>query len=505
MTGERARDEGLETPVRRVTRPGSGPDARILAVLAVAVLVVAAGVGLGTPPDRSAASSPSQGTPSAAGQSPVVASAAPTPRVASRCFPFLAGELPAVRLWSTSGDRNPILGVPAPGGAAAAPGPPSGTPGPDWVVPGLERGILLPEGASLVLIAERSTCMAEVTAAVAPADAVEPTSEATRRLVDTSRPADRLDIGGLPLGDWVVQVEVRFGAGSAGGVASVPRVVSGSVKELAPSPQVTPAVACSNGFAADEPPALVLVVDDGPPIPAGGRFAEADPIVVRLSQRLEVRTKGDACANGWTIEVRDVVGNSFLQESYPNPVDNPFVAAQNRWRLTQLIVGNAIVSAQVRFGGDRAVEGAWHLLVETAAVPSVAAIGSNGGSAAVLPGCGQFWALPSGVSAFEPCDFQTIPEGVATLHVAAGEAVRIVAPGWTIADWFGRCGEPQDVDDATVAFRITNGCDLGASQEPGPVAFAPWPGDHLVLVGMTLERAGVTAYGNFIVRVVAGG
>ena len=511
MTDDRGRGEGLETPVRRVTRPGSGPDARILAVLAAAVFVVAAGVGLGTPPDRSGELGPSRDAPSGAARSPFAASAAPTPGVGSSCFPFLAGDPPAVRLWSTSGDRNPILGMPRSGPSAKPPeSGATGEQGSDWIVPGLERGILLPEGASLVLIAERSTCMADVTAAFAPADAAEPMSGAMTLPVAASRPDDRLDIGGLPLGDWVVQVIVRFGDSETGVADSTPReaffrVVSGSVTELAPSPQVTPAVACGNRLGATELPALVLVVDDGPPITVPANLDESEPIPVRLGQALEIRTEGETCANGWTVEVRDTVGNSFLQESYPNPVDNPFVAAQNRWRISQLIVGNAIVAAQIRFGGDRAAEGAWRLRVETGELPSVIAIGADGGSAAVLPGCGQFWALPSGDSAFQPCDFQTIPDRLETLDVRAGEAVRIIAPGWQIDDWFGRCGEPRELDDRTVAFIVTDGCDLGASQEPGPVAFAPWRGDHIVLVGITLERDGVTAYGSFIARVVAGG
>jgi hypothetical protein len=326
--------------------------------------------------------------------------------------------------------------------------------------------------------------------------------------VDVTRLDDRVDIGRLPLGDWVVRVAVRFAAdysGVATGVAKQVffRVVSGSVTELAPSPQVTPAVACGVGIASGAVPALVLVVDDGSAVAAPPDLDGVEPVTVRLGQTVEVRTEGDVCAQGWTLEVRDDAGNSFLQESYPNPVDNPFIAAQNRWALTQLLVGEAIVTAQARFAGNGAVEATWRLRVDAPELPSVIASGSDG-SAAVLPGCGQFWSLPNGISAFEPCDFQSIPHGLQILAISEGEAVHVDVPGWTIVNWFGRCGESRAVSAGISMFVVTDECDLGGNQAPGALAFVPWPGDRVVLVGITLERDGVTAYGNFLIRVVAG-
>jgi hypothetical protein len=509
MTDGRRRD-GAETPIRRVSRP-TRPDAQIIAVLAVAILVVGAGIGLGSPSSRPEGSGLS-GSSSSSGASGLGSpSPAPSPRSARACDPIQTGASPAVRLASTSGDRSPVLGVAAPE-PAGGPTQPVGSVGTamSWIVPGLERGVLLPEGTALVLMAERSACLAYVSVAYAPATAIEPSTDARARTVRVSGLEDRVNIGGLPIGDWVVRVVVTVQAGLDGSYASDPRVayfrvVSGSVTELAPSPQVTPAVACGAGAGAGALPALVLVVDDGPALPMPVRPAEADPIPIRLGQTVEIRTEGDACAQGWTVEVRDDVGNSFLQESYPNPVDNPFIAAQNRWTLTQLLVGDAVVAAKIRFGGNREAEGTWRLRVETAELPSVTAVGSDGGSAVVLPGCGQFWALPSGISAFQPCDFQSIPDGLQTLAIGAGDAVRIVVPGWTIVDWFGRCGESRPVGAGTLMFVVTNECDLGGNRAPGPIGFAPWPGDHVVLVGITLERSGVRAYGNFLVRVVADG
>jgi hypothetical protein len=101
------------------------------------------------------------------------------------------------------------------------------------------------------------------------------------------------------------------------------RVVSGDMPVLAPSPQVTPAVACAPDPLGSGSPELVLVVDDSQPVAA--QKGPGDPTLVEVSfgQRIEVRAIGDVCARGWTIEVADGLGNAFLQSRIRTPWTTP--------------------------------------------------------------------------------------------------------------------------------------------------------------------------------------
>ena len=511
MTDPRARD-GAETPVGSVV---IGRDRRLRAqvgaVVAAGLLVVLVGIGLGSPPPGPAGSgAPTaalSGRPSAPASTSSTAGRATSPAATTAgCLPILTGNPPPVRLSSTSDDRFPVAGEPGPTGSGEPAG--SATLG-GWTVPGLQRGILLPSGTSLVLDAERSACIESVSVAIADAGLADPgVASDELRVIRLARPADRVDLGGLPLGDWVVRIVVRFQAGFTGAPAVAPReaffrVVSGDTVVLAPSPQVTPAVACGTDPVGGPDPGLVLVVDDGPAIPQQVELDQAEPIAVNLGQAIEVRSTGDVCARGWSLEVVDGLGNAFLQESYPNPVDSPFVAAQNRWTLTQLLTGDSTVTATIRFGRGRVAVGAWRLRMATDGLPPARAVASDGSTVAALPGCGQYWALPGGVTAFEPCEVQTIPASLETLAVKAGEVVRVELPDWTIAGWFARCGGPVATSTGKSEFATLDSCDLGEQTSAGPIAFVPWPGDRIVLVGITAERDGVTAYGNFYVRVVA--
>lgn len=488
--------------------------AHIAAIVGVALLVVLGGLGLVGPPDEAAGPSPSSGprtgAPSGAPSTPSGTTGAPTPGRIAICAGAGPGDPPTVRLRSTSDDQSPVPGT---AGPAPSDGP-SGSPViPAWTVPGLERGLLLPPGASLILDAQRSVCIVSVDVAVAGAHEVDPGSAIGQSWrLEPGRPSEDVDLGSLPAGDWVVRVEVEFLA-STGRVSPTSRVaffrvVAGDSLDLAPSPQVTPAVACGPDPIGAGSPELVLVVDDGPPISSrdGGG---ANPVEIRLGQRIEVRVVGDVCARGWSIDVADGLGNAFLQESYPNPVDNPFLAAQNRWVLTQLLIGDSTLTSSIQFGRDRAAVGTWALRVITPGLPAAFATASDGRSVPALPGCGQFWTLPGG-DAFEPCFVQTVPDDLEPLQVIAGSVVRISLDDWAVASWFARCGLASASEGLPAEFRTLDECDLGGRSTlsligfvPSTIAFVPWPGDRLVLIGITAERDGVTAYGNYYIRVEA--
>jgi hypothetical protein len=78
-----------------------------------------------------------------------------------------------------------------------------------------------------------------------------------------------------------------------------------------------------------------------------------------------------------------------------------------------------------------------------------------------------------------------------------------VADGWQVASWFSRCGTSVPGAGGGTAFRTEHDCSLGARDGGGDVAFVPWPGERIVLLGLTLARDGVTAYGNYFVRITA--
>ncbi|TAJ99729.1 MAG: hypothetical protein EPO36_11790 [Chloroflexota bacterium] len=497
---------------------------QIAAIGALALLVVLAGLGLGGPSDDADGPSPSgparTAAPSGTGVAALPSGDPQATSAAGDCDPLTSEAAPTVRLRSTSGDQSPVLGTNGPT-PSTGPGPDPSDPDPsapvaptpgspaeaDWTVPGLERGLLLPSGASLILGAAQSACIAAVTVTYDDADAGTPGSNAREPwVVQPRRPTDEVRLGGLPAGDWVVRLDIEFAVPDTW-LLSVARtayfrVVASDAPVLAPSPQVTPAVACGPDPLGSGSPELVLVVDDGAPVAAQAGPDDPIPVEVAFGQVIEVRAIGNVCARGWSIEVSDGLGNAFLQESYPNPVDNPFLAAQNRWTLSQLLIGDSALVASIEFGRQRSGGGVWSLHLTTPGLPTGFASGPDGTVVPILPGCGQYWAQP-GSDAFEPCFVQSVPDGLQPLRMEAGGVVRVELVGWSVVSWFARCGEVPESGDIRAEFVTLDGCDLGERQEPDAIAFVPWPGDRLVLVGITAERDGITAYGNYYVRIDA--
>jgi len=480
--------------------------AQIAALAAVGLLVVLGGLGLGAPPDGTDGPSPSGDvrSPAPSGSRPATVPSDGPSAAPGACTPVTAGALPTVRLRSTSGDQNPVPGAGGPGPAGEPAGSSAST---AWAVPGLEHALLLPSGARLVLDAARSACISSVVITVDDAESEPPGSTAGDvRVVRPPDPRNEVELGPLPRGDWVVKVIVFMDSNDAGPAIrreAFFRVVASDSPILAPSPEVTPAVACGPDPIGSGSPDLVLVIDNGTPIPSQEDPEASTPIEVGLGQAIEVRSAGDICARGWSIEVADGLGNAFLQESYPNPVDNPFLAAQNRWTLTQLLIGDSRLTSTIQFGRDRAKVGTWRLHLGTPDLPAAFATSGDVPGVPVLPGCGQYWTVP-GHDAFEPCVVQTIPDDLESLRIQAGSVVRVDVEGWTVASWFARCGaDMTDAIGTPAEFVTWDGCDLGERYGHDEIVIVPWPGDRLILIGISVERDGVTAYGNYYLRVVA--
>ena len=95
------------------------------------------------------------------------------------------------------------------------------------------------------------------------------------------------------------------------------------------------------------------------------------------------------------------------------------------------------------------------------------------------------------------------PRQQVTGNVATAQVFGIDVDGWTIQSWYARCGEANSLGSEIVEFVIVDECDLGERSSPGAIAIVPWPGERLVLIGITAERGGVAASGSYYVRIHA--
>jgi hypothetical protein len=57
-----------------------------------------------------------------------------------------------------------------------------------------------------------------------------------------------------------------------------------------------------------------------------------------------------------------------------------------------------------------------------------------------LPGCGEYWDLPGGMTAFEPCLSRQSRRAWQALRLETG-VVRIGVDDWSVTSWFASCEE----------------------------------------------------------------
>ncbi|MBF8290462.1 MAG: hypothetical protein HW391_1430, partial [Chloroflexi bacterium] len=249
----------LGTPRRRRTR------AQVGLVAVFATIVLGAGIGLVGNGFTLPAPSPRLGATSTAGPSSgpspsSLPSSAPTPSVL--CTPVIAGSPPEIRVGRNAADASTVSGLAReglPGPEASDPPPPAG-----WPVPPLERVLALDPRYVLRVSAVGEACLYAVLAEYAPADpSLEGPFPIALRTVSLVPAQSRLDLGVLPVGDWIVRVVASFARGPVGAedgnqTERFFRVRNSEDDVPLPSPEIPPAVPCAALPAAAPAPELVL-------------------------------------------------------------------------------------------------------------------------------------------------------------------------------------------------------------------------------------------------------
>ena len=506
--------DGVEAPVRPVISGGRGVRQRfgLIAVGGVAIAVLAAGIGLGGSgpvPDPSG----SPGSPRPSGDSgslpPPTRRPAPTPTPTplneSGCIPVDPANLPLPRLHSRSGASDAATGVAGPPEWVLA--TPSTS---SWPVPNPSTALILETTGSLVVIPDDNACIRYVLAEYLGVDDIGGVATAIG-LGDMNvfPPRPEVELGGLPMGDWVVRVVVYFSTGVPGGedkavVQRFFRVTSDRNPDV--SPEVTPALPCASLGVNDPTPGLSLRVGDGAPVPGmdltdyTGNVAQTGVLVEgSASDPLILSVDGDACATSWKVEWLDAQGGLFQDITQANETENPFLVSQNRIELTpeQDVFGHYAISASVEVGLGRSVRFAWEVQRNGPTLPPIHVRGPSGEAVIGVPSCGAGWSHPDGSSSYELCYTYPIPEAVRLLTIRTGEVVTIEVQGMTVRSWSAVCGERSGPNGQEFTYR----CDLGGGEAP-PMVFLPYPGRSMIQIYLSLIDGPSEFYAPYFVEVL---
>jgi len=491
--GGRARD-GVEAPVRPVLSGRGGLHQRLgmVVVAAVAIGVLAAGIGLGEgglvpAPSHSGASPASTGSGSP--RPPTSAPEATPLRTEmndSGCIPVDPANLPRIHLTSTSPSGNSANGMEGPPDWALA------TPQTlAWPIPRAGSALILESSAHIVVVPDDDACIRYVVAEyLAVGDIGGVPAALGLGEINVFPPRPEVDLGSVALGDWLVRVVAYFSTGGAGNEdkAVLERFfrVTTDVNP-AVSPEVTPVVAC----ATPEPGATVglsLQIGDGEPVRGvdldtyAGNVAHTGALVEGSgTDPLVLLVDGDACATSWKVEWLDSSGSPMFEVVQLNRTENPFLISQNRIVLTpeQDVFGHIAVSATVQLGLGRTVRAAWELDRSGPPVPPIQLTGPDGEAVDGIPGCGAGWNFADGRSTYEMCEIALIPEAVRLLTIRTGDVVTILAPGLTVENWSVACGTRGGSEGRE--FTYSGGCDLGGGLSD-PMHFLPYPGRSMIQV-----------------------
>lgn len=527
MTGPSARHEptdptaralgGVDAPVQPVLERRGGPRGRagLIAVVAVAITVLAAGIGLfdgGTDEDRGRVASGPSG-PASAASAPPGSSAPARPATAlpgTTCLPAAPGDLPEFVLASSDSMGEPVRGA---RGQSDRVGRSPVTLG--WPQPPPRLALALGSSASMVLVADARSCLRAVVAEyIGAGDRAGSPPPSVLLEIGDGPPRPQQNLGFLPDGDWIVRVVAEYATGLAGHDARAVmerffRVFAGSGPVL---PLVGPEIPCEPLPAGAPPPRLELVADDGDPVEGVDISIRTSPgghegavVTAAFPGRLQLRVVGNVCATSWLVQFMDATTRDVLNENAEvNPGENPFLVAQNRMDLPNLILGHSIVEATVNFGRDISSWVGWDVTIIGSPPPTVEAVGPGGTPVTARPGCGAGWTLADGRNAWEPCGAYVVPEGTDLLRVRSGRTVRLEIAGWTIVSWSISCGERSS---SGTEFLETMGCNLGGGEArtigDGPARFLPLPGRHVVSAWITAERAGDVVGAQYFVEIEA--
>ena len=232
------------------------------------------------------------------------------------------------------------------------------------------------------------------------------------RTLNVSPPQSFVSLGSLPGGDWTLRVVAYFSTGQVGQEdASVIerffRVITSPSDDPVPipTPISPPVVACAPLPRDGGPPSLVLAGSAAGPIVGATGASSPSLVPVQIGDRIELQVRGDACALAWDFTTAPDSNAEFTHsDGEPNPGNDPFLFAQNRWLLQDLPTGQVTVTATVRFSADISTTARWRLDVHGRDVPAVRITAPDGGSvvAARAP-CGAAWIAVDATSGYEIC------------------------------------------------------------------------------------------------------
>ena len=513
MTGPRSRYEpgsvgkardGVEAPVRQVlgTRDGVRPRAGMIAVAIVAIMVVAAGIGLagrGLPDSEASPSDGASGSPAASG------SARPerTPQPGVGCGTVKPADLPEFQLSSTRGEAPAVEGV-----AAAAPSPDASPPTASWPTPGLSSTLTMNGQSQLVLIPNDEACVLDAFAEFASpgSDGAPPITLGDFAL---DPPRKRVILGSLPGGAWVVRVVVRYATDATTG--GEPPVIErffavNSVYDPNVSPEVTPTVPCGALDPGAPLPDLLLIAGDSPPVRGvdlatypGDLLRNGALVNAAFPDRLVLLVDGEACATSWKIQWLDYATGAVISELAQENLDhNPYRVSQNRIDLSGGLVGQTVVTATLDFDGVRTARAAWEVTTTAPPVPELTVRGPVGDGVSGVASCGSGWSDASGLNAYESCPEWLISDDVGLITVRSGDILTADAPGWTLQNWSVACGTRGGPDHR----QFENfGCDLGGGVAR-PMNFLPYEGSVVLLVQISVIRDDISIYASYFVEVV---
>lgn len=513
--------DGIEAPVVPVlASPRRSSDrARIAAVAIIAVVMLAAGIGLA---GNGLAGPPEGSSPSASAPAGAVASPEPTPTAGPAklpstklpspklpsptqntglgCAPVRLGSAPEIRLSSGSGDPLTQLGLPRP------PAPDSTGALPlDWPAVPVGRALATDAAASIELRADQDACIRYVVADYIPGSGEVPAQfPVAFRSLNVGPARSIVPLGSLPSGDWIVRVVAYFstdvvGQEDATVIERFFRVINSNFPGPVPTPQNSPAAACAPAPADGSPPAILLTGAGPEPVQGTPGSAESPVTPVQLGDLVELRVSGDVCAIGWLVSgTQPDQNNQYDLEREDNPRSDPFLFAQNRWRLHDLPTGLIYLTATIRFSIDTVVTNRWLLDVRGLDVPIARVVAPNRTVTASRATCGASWSFANATGGYEYCATDPVPSPIPTLTVAPGTPIRVEVPGWTIVGWNSTCGRSDTASNPDFPFVTVDGCDLGgryapdASASPVRPMFLPRASGPLVRIWLTVSRGDET-------------
>lgn len=253
---------------------------------------------------------------------------------------------------------------------------------------------------------------------------------------------------------------------------------------VAPTPAITPAVACGELVEGSGPPVVNLVSPGLDPIPGVvGAFtwfgAVSPPSQVHLQEgssipfegEVELQIGGEICATRWTIQsvpagqgettVFELAwhdqGFSDWGSFTSNRSDNPVISQQNHMTVKPIGIGRVFVQAVLNFEGGHQAQVYWLIRIRAFDPPAIHVVGPDGTDVTPVVGCGVSVQMSDNWYGEEcPSGSWPLLEDGPIITAHEGDLVRVEVPDWPLTTWGVRW-----VNQAEIRPGISEPNDLG--------------------------------------------